>query len=45
MAGRFLIEMGRKGEWVRAGKYGMTDDGRTMRIPYDRGNWKLWTRQ
>ena len=30
---------------VRSGKYGMTDNGTTMRIIYDRGNWKLWMRQ
>lgn len=32
------------GEWTRVGKYGMTSDGKTMRITYERGNRKLWSR-
>jgi hypothetical protein len=27
------------------GAYGMTDDGSTMRITYDGGGKKLWSRQ
>jgi hypothetical protein len=37
--------MGRIGEWVRAGNYGTTDDCKTPRTSYDRGNRKLWMRQ
>lgn len=33
------------GQWTRVGKYGMTDDGATMRITYDRGGRKLWSRR
>lgn len=33
------------GQWTRVGKYGMTDDGTTMRITYDRGGRKLWSRR
>ena len=33
------------GQWGRVGRYGMTDDGQTMRIIYDRGGRKLWSRQ
>jgi hypothetical protein len=33
------------GQWGRVGRYGMTDDGQTMRIIYDRGGRKLWSRR
>ena len=33
------------GRWARIGTYGMTDDGSTMRITYDGGGRKLWSRQ
>jgi hypothetical protein len=33
------------GQWGRVGRYGMTEDGQTMRIIYDRGGRKLWTRR
>lgn len=33
------------GQWARVGTYGMTDDGNTMRIVYDGGGRKLWSRQ
>lgn len=33
------------GQWTRVGRYGMTDDGRALRITYDRGGRKLWTRR
>jgi hypothetical protein len=32
------------GEWKRVGKYGMTEDGRTMMITNDRGGKKIWNR-
>jgi hypothetical protein len=32
-------------QWYRIGKYGMTEDGSTMRITYDNGNKKLWSRR
>ncbi len=38
----FLLALA--GQWTRIGKYGMTDDGTTMRITYDRGGRKLWSR-
>lgn len=40
-----LFVLAATGHWVRLGKYGMTDDGTTMRITYDRGGRKLWTRR
>jgi hypothetical protein len=40
-----LYLAGTDGAWRRIGRYGMTDDGRTMRITYDRGGRKLWNRQ
>ena len=40
-----LFLAGLEGPWRRIGRYGMTEDGRTMRITYDRGGRKLWTRQ
>jgi hypothetical protein len=33
------------GAWRRIGRYGMTEDGRTMRITYDRGGRRLWSRR
>ena len=33
------------GRWGRVGRYGMTDDGQTMRIIYDGGGRKLWSRR
>ncbi len=33
------------GDWVRVGTYGMTEDGRTMRVIYDQGGRKLWSRR
>lgn len=32
-------------EWFPVGRYAMKADGRSMRISYERGNRKLWTRQ
>lgn len=32
-------------DWVRIGRYAFRDQGRSMRISYERGNRKLWTRQ
>lgn len=32
-------------EWNRIGKFGMTEDGTTMRITYDSGGKKLWSRR
>lgn len=40
-----LFVQGQKGQWVRVGTYGMTDDARTMRITYDGGGRKLWSRR
>ena len=40
-----LYLAGQGGEWKRIGRYGMTDDGRTMRITYDAGGRKLWNRR
>lgn len=40
-----LFLLAASGQWTRLGKYGMTDDGTTMRITYDRGGRKLWSRR
>jgi hypothetical protein len=32
-------------EWFPVGRYALKADGRSMRISYERGNRKLWTRQ
>jgi hypothetical protein len=44
-ANSVLYLLQQDGQWRRIGRYGMTEDGRTMRITYDRGGRKLWTRQ
>ena len=36
---------GPSGQWVRAGTYGITEDGRTLRIIYDTGERTLWSRR
>jgi hypothetical protein len=49
--GRWRAEKGvlfvlvQNGQWARVGSYGMTDDGSTMRITYDGGGRKLWSRR
>jgi hypothetical protein len=43
--GEILYLAGRDGQWRRVGRYGMTDDGQTMRITYDGGGRKLWNRR
>ena len=49
--GRWRTEKGvlfvlvQNGQWGRVGTYGMTDDGSAMRITYDGGGRKLWSRQ
>lgn len=40
-----LFVQGQNGQWVRIATYGMTDDGSAMRITYDGGGKKLWSRQ
>lgn len=40
-----LFVQGQDGHWARIGTYGMTDDGGAMRIIYDGGGKKLWSRQ
>jgi hypothetical protein len=32
------------GQWKRIGKYGLTENGQTMMITYDRGGKKIWNR-
>jgi hypothetical protein len=41
------LYFGNKGgaEWFPVGRYALKPDGRSMRISYERGNRKLWTRQ
>lgn len=39
----YVLDQGSR--WVRVGTYGMTDDGSTMRITYDGGGRKLWSRR
>lgn len=43
-AGVLSIE-GPAGKWVRAGTYGLTEDGLTLRIIYDNGERTLWSRR
>jgi hypothetical protein len=43
--GEILYLAGQNGQWQRIGRYGMTEDGQTMRITYDRGGRKLWSRR
>jgi hypothetical protein len=40
-----LFVLGQNGQWARVGTYGMNDDGSTMRITYDGGGGKSWSRQ
>ncbi|HWC03047.1 MAG TPA: hypothetical protein VHF87_09755 [Methylomirabilota bacterium] len=40
-----LYLAGPSGQWQRVGRYGVTEDGQTMRITYDAGGRKLWSRQ
>jgi hypothetical protein len=40
-----LYALGQNGEWARVGAYRMTEDGTAMRITYDGGGKKLWSRQ
>ena len=40
-----LYLLDENGQWKRIGKYGMTEDGSTMRITYDSGGKKLWSRR
>jgi hypothetical protein len=40
-----LFILGPDGQWKRLGAYGMTTDGSTMRITYEGGRRKLWSRQ
>ena len=40
-----LYLAGPDGQWKRIGRYGMTEDGQTMRIIYDAGGRKLWSRR
>jgi hypothetical protein len=42
---RVLEVQGPDGGWVRVGTYGMTDDGQTMRITYEGGGRRLWSRR
>ncbi len=43
--GGVLFALGVDGKWVRVGAYGMTDDRSTMRITYEEGRKRLWTRR
>jgi hypothetical protein len=40
-----LFVLGKSGQWTRVGSYGLTEDGRTMRIAYEGGGRKLWSRR
>jgi hypothetical protein len=40
-----LYMLDQNGQWSRIGKYGFTEDLSTMRITYDRGGKKLWSRR
>lgn len=39
-----LFVQGSDAQWNRVGTYGMTDDGKAMRITYDGGGKKVWSR-
>ena len=39
-----LYTMGQGGQWQHVGRYGFSPDGQTMRITYNNGNKKLWSR-
>lgn len=39
-----LFVQGSDAQWNRVGTYGMTDDGKAMRITYDGGGKKIWSR-
>ena len=39
-----LYTLGQGGQWQHIGRYGFTTDGQTMRITYNNGNKKLWSR-
>lgn len=43
--GAVLFALGVDGKWVRVGAYGMTDDGPAMRVTYDGGGKRIWTRR
>ena len=40
-----LFVQGNDAQWIRVGTYGMTEDGKAMRITYDGGGKKVWSRQ
>jgi len=40
-----VLFVGDGGNWMRVGTYGFTEDGSTMRIAYDGGGRKLWSRK
>ena len=40
-----LLVQGRDGQWLRIGTYGMTGNAGALRITYDGGGRKLWSRQ
>jgi hypothetical protein len=43
--GGVLFALGVDGKWVRVGAYGMTDDGRAMRVTSDDGWKRVWQRR
>ena len=40
-----LFVMAQDGNWVSIGTYRMTEDGNTLRIVDERGDWTLWSRR
>jgi hypothetical protein len=40
-----LYVVGREGQWMRVGTFAMAEDGGALRISYDGGGRKLWTRR
>ena len=40
-----VLFVGDGNRWTRVGTYGFTDDGSTMRISYDGGGRKIWSRR
>jgi hypothetical protein len=43
--GGVLFVADASGQWARVGSYGLTEDGRTMRIVYDGGGRRIWKRR
>ena len=43
--GGVLFVADASGRWTRVGTYGLTEDGRTMRVVHDGGGRRIWKRR